>query len=106
MNPATHKLSGRFCPFCLRALHQVVATGFEFCPGDPECDYEVRPGVRQAIPLTKAIRAERVLKNKQREHSVMLKRLGELQVEIAKLTSEMTALGFPPPAGGPTGEKS
>ena len=105
MNPAIHKLSGRFCPFCLRALHQVVSTGFEFCPGDPECDYEVRPST-SLRPLTQEEKVERSLKNKQREHSVMLKRLGELQVEIAKLTRELTEMGFPPPAGGPAGDKT
>jgi len=105
MNPAIHKLSGRFCPFCLRALHQLLATGFEFCPGDPECDYEVRPST-SLRPLTQGEKVERVLKNKQREHSVMLKRLGELQVEIAKLTRELTEMGFPPPAGGLTGDKT
>lgn len=100
MNPAIHKLSGRFCPFCLLALHQVVTTGFEFCPGNPGCDYEVRPGADQTAPLTQPERVEQVLKNKQREHSLMLKRLGELQVHIDRLTGELTALGFPPPAGG------
>ncbi len=99
MNPAIHKLSGRFCPFCLRALHQLLATGFEFCPGDPECDYEVRPST-SLRPLTQVEKVERSFKNKQREHSVMLKRLGELQVEIAKQTRELTEMGFPPPAGG------
>ncbi|MDH0348114.1 hypothetical protein [Aeromonas dhakensis] len=99
MNPAIHKLSGRFCPFCLRALHQVVTTGFEFCPGNPECDYEVRPSA-SLHPLTQAEKVERTLNNKQREHSLMLKRLGELQVQIDRLTGELTELGFPPPAGG------
>lgn len=100
MNPKTHKLSGRFCPFCLRGLWQHIESGFEFCPADPECDYEVREGSGQTAPLTQVEKVERSLKNKQREHSVMLKRLGELQVEIAKLTRELTEMGFPPPAGG------
>ncbi|WCH25227.1 hypothetical protein [Aeromonas salmonicida] len=105
MNPDTHKLSGRFCPFCLRALWLHIESGFEFCPGDPECDYEVRPSTT-LHPLTQVEKVERTLNNKQREHSVMLKRLGELQGQIAKLTSEMTALGFPPPAGGLAGDKT
>ncbi|ANT70188.1 hypothetical protein [Aeromonas hydrophila] len=99
MSPGSHKLSGRFCPFCLRALHQVVTTGFEFCPGNPECDYEVLQST-SLHPLSQAERVERVLKNKQREHSLMLKKLGELQGQIAQLTGELTELGFPPPAGG------
>lgn len=106
MNPATHKLSGRFCPFCLRALHQVIATGFEFCPGNPECDYEVREGSGQTAPLTQVEKVERVLKNKQREHTLMLRRAGELQEQIDGLTRELTEMGFPPPAGGPAGDKT
>lgn len=105
MNPAIHKLSGRFCPFCLQPLWQVRETGFEFCPGNPACDYEVR-GEQGLQPLTLAEKVERVLKNKQQEHSLMLQRAGELQVQIAALTSELTEMGFPPPAGGPTGGKS
>lgn len=105
MNPATHKLSGRFCPYCLRPLWQLIRTGWEFCPGNPECDYEVRPDTTQR-PLTLEEKAVRVLKNKQREHAMMLKRAGELQGEIARVTRELTDMGFPPPAGGTTGEKS
>lgn len=99
MNPKVHKLSRRYCPHCLQALWQVINTGFEFCPGNPACDYEVRPSSDQLEPLTQAEKVERVLKNKQREHSLMLKRAGELQERIAKLTSELTELGYPPPPG-------
>lgn len=99
MNPDTHKLSGRFCPFCLRALWLHIESGFEFCPADPDCGYEVRPSATLR-PLTQAEKVERTLNNKQREHSLMLKRLGELQVQIDRLTGELTELGFPPPAGG------
>jgi hypothetical protein len=60
LNPDTHKLPGRFCP------------------ADPECDYEVRPGADQPAPLIQAENVERVLKNKQREHSLMLKRAADV----------------------------
>jgi hypothetical protein len=105
MNPVTHKLSGRFCPFCLRDLHQLLATGFEFCPGDPECDYEVRLGTTRP-PLTKLEKTKKTLEIKQREHRLMLKRAGELQEEVAELTRWLTEMGFPPPAGGLAGDKT
>ncbi|TND52039.1 hypothetical protein CF123_18155 [Aeromonas veronii] len=100
MNQKVHKLSGRYCPHCLMALWQVIKTGFEFCPHNPACEYEVRPEADQLAPLTQAEKVERALKNKQREHTYMLKRAGELQERIAKLTSELTELGYPPPPGG------
>lgn len=93
MKSETHKWSGRFCPFCLRALRQHIESGFEFCPADPECDYEVREGSGQTAPLTQVEKVERVLKNKQREHTLMLRRAGELQEQIAVLTRELTEMG-------------
>lgn len=99
MNPAIHKLSGRFCPFCLQPLWQVRETGFEFCPGNPACDYEVR-GEQGRQPLTLADKAERVLKIKQREHRLLLQKIADLQQSGAELVSELTEMGYPPPAGG------
>lgn len=93
MKSETHKWSGRFCPLCLRALRQHIESGFEFCPADPECDYEVREGSGQTAPLTQVEKVERVLKNKQREHTLMLRRAGELQEQIAVLTRELTEMG-------------
>lgn len=61
-----------------------------------DCDLGVVVIEPQPLPLDKV---EQVLKNKQREHSYMLKRAGELQERIAKLTSELTELGYPPPPG-------
>ncbi|MGL4349502.1 MAG: hypothetical protein ACRDC7_00620 [Aeromonas veronii] len=99
MNPSIHKLSGRYCPHCLLALWQVINTGFEFCPGNPACDYEVQPGADQLDPLTQSEKVERVLNNKQHEHRILLQQIGDLQRRGAELARELADIGLPPPAG-------
>lgn len=99
MNPSIHKLSGRYCPHCLLALWQMIETGFEFCPGNPDCDYEVQPGADQLEPLTQSEKVERVLNNKQHEHRILLQQIGDLQRRGAELARELTDIGLPPPAG-------
>ena len=51
MTPSTHELSGRYCPFCMRELWRLKASGLEFCPDDPECGYEVREGAKAPLSL-------------------------------------------------------
>lgn len=99
MNPSIHKLSGRYCPHCLLALWQGINTGFEFCPGNPACDYEVQPSADQLEPLTQSEKVERVLNNKQHEHRILLQQIADLQRRGAELARELTDIGLPPPAG-------
>lgn len=100
MNPSIHKLSGRYCPHCLLALWQVISSGVEFCPGNPACDYEVLPSNDQLAPLTQSEKVERVLKNKQHEHRILLQQIADLQQRGAELARELTEMGLPTPAGG------
>lgn len=85
MNPNTHKLTGRYCPFCLQALHQYLVTGLEFCPNDPFCDYEVTDVQGDKAPLT--------LKEKQAKQLEKVRlALADLKQQEARLLNEIAEL--------------
>jgi len=91
MNPKIHKLSGRFCPFCLRALHQVIETGFEFCPGNPMCEYEVCEGA--SAPLSDTGRDQYLLDKKRGEIELCQQRIATLSDECLALEKKLAANG-------------
>lgn len=78
------QLSGRFCPYCLRALVQVVdRPEVEYCPIWDLCDYEVAPTGKQ--PLTASERRDELLKRKHEELQKLVLRHQRLSDEITEL---------------------
>ncbi len=85
-------LAGSYCPFCLRELLRVIATGFEYCPGKGECEYEVtgQPGSMPPLPLNEKLR--RQLGKNRENMAIYQKRLDELRNECADLEQELEAV--------------
>lgn len=92
MNNQIHKLSGRFCPYCLGALwfegeegHQV-----EYCRTNPGCGYQVgEAGPFPAAPLDLAGKKRRLLRGKRHELAALQHRQLALVDEIAALEREL-----------------